>query len=157
MKRTLNPIGSKMIFPLISIIFSCVYLRQVADIPAQDALLVKPVAIVLIIVASISIVLEFRKMKMADSKIEASTPAPGKSKSKVLLFLAGSALYIALLTPLGFLLSTALFIGIMSWFLGVRRKKLLIGVSIATPLVLYFLFQVLLEVPLPPGLLQFLY
>ncbi len=154
MKKGFIPFSSGMVFPLVAILFSAVYLRQVTDISAQDALLVKPVAFILIGLAAATLILEFRK---ARNRPETFVKPVFRIPLKVVFFIVSCSVYLAVLTRLGFIPSTALFIAAVSWFLGVRKMKTLIGVAVIVPLVLYLLFQVLLEVPLPAGILQFLY
>ncbi|MGB9698677.1 MAG: tripartite tricarboxylate transporter TctB family protein [Thermodesulfobacteriota bacterium] len=61
--------------------------------------------------------------------------------------------YAILLNSLGFLISTFLFLII--WMVVIERLswKTIFGVSIATTIVLFLIFGLLLEVPLPKGLL----
>lgn len=64
------------------------------------------------------------------------------------------AVALTLLEALGFLLSAALYTGVVIFGLGVRSWRILIFVSIVTPLMLYTIFGVWLKVPLPAGILD---
>ncbi|MCP3031638.1 tripartite tricarboxylate transporter TctB family protein [Halobacillus sp. A1] len=63
--------------------------------------------------------------------------------------------YILLFELLGFLITTALFIISCSTFLGYRQWKTSILVSIIFPGVLYYVFNYLLQIRLPQGILPF--
>ena len=63
--------------------------------------------------------------------------------------------YIVLVVPLGFIISTALFSFSIIWLLGGTRKQALIY-ALPISLLIYVLFSYLLKVPLPKGILQFI-
>lgn len=71
------------------------------------------------------------------------------------LFLAALLIYILLLKPVGFVLTTIAFIICMTWFLGGTRKQAVIA-SIPMSLIVYIVFSFILKVPLPKGILPFL-
>jgi putative tricarboxylic transport membrane protein len=64
-------------------------------------------------------------------------------------------LYYLLFQPLGFLLSSLLFMLGFLTFLGVRRWYVVVPLSILVPLCVYLLFKTILGAPLPEGLLYF--
>ena len=64
-------------------------------------------------------------------------------------------LYYLLFQPLGFLLSSLLFMLGFLMFLGVRRWYVVLPLSILVPLCVYLLFKTILGAPLPDGLLYF--
>jgi putative tricarboxylic transport membrane protein len=64
-------------------------------------------------------------------------------------------LYYLLFQPLGFLLSSVLFMLGFLTFLGVRRWYVVLPLSILVPLCVYLLFKTILGAPLPDGLLYF--
>lgn len=69
---------------------------------------------------------------------------------------AGSiAAYILLFEPLGFLISTAVYIFGASWYLGYRRHWANALVSVGVPAVLYVTMSEFLDVALPTGPLPF--
>ncbi|QVQ54559.1 tripartite tricarboxylate transporter TctB family protein [Spiractinospora alimapuensis] len=67
------------------------------------------------------------------------------------LFAASAAVYIALITPLGFLLSTTLYTVLTTWYLGYRRHLVNLAVSAGVTAVLYFGMTEGLNVVLPSG------
>jgi hypothetical protein len=64
--------------------------------------------------------------------------------------------YVLLLTPLGYFISTMLFVAALLPLLRVRRVGMIVGCALGVPLVLQTLFEKLLGVPLPGGLLDLL-
>ena len=63
--------------------------------------------------------------------------------------------YYILFQPLGFLLSSALFMLAFLIFLGTRKWYALLFLSTLVPLSIYILFKTILGAPLPEGLLYF--
>jgi len=64
-------------------------------------------------------------------------------------------LYYLLFQPLGFLLSSLLFMLGFLTFLGVRKWHVILPLSVLVPLCVYLLFKTILGAPLPDGLLYF--
>jgi putative tricarboxylic transport membrane protein len=62
--------------------------------------------------------------------------------------------YILILEPVGYLLSTVVFFGVVAWGLGSRNYRALLLLSVVVPLITYLLFTRALGVYLPNGLLQ---
>lgn len=67
------------------------------------------------------------------------------------LFAGSAAVYIALITPLGFLLSTMLYTALTTWYLGYRRHVVTLAVSVGVTAILYFGMTEGLNVVLPSG------
>jgi putative tricarboxylic transport membrane protein len=81
--------------------------------------------------------------------------ARGRALLKQVLALAVLVAYAYLLEPLGFIVTTLLAVVALGWLLGARlRDATLAGVVIAV--VLFVLFDVLLKLPLPAGMLGLL-
>lgn len=79
-----------------------------------------------------------------------------KSELPVLLTVTAMVLmYIFLLEILGFVIVTILFIFFCSWFLGYRHFKVNAAVSVLFPVTVYYIFNYLLQIRLPNGLLPF--
>jgi putative tricarboxylic transport membrane protein len=79
----------------------------------------------------------------------------GRALLKQLLALVAFVAYAYLLEPLGFLVSTFLAVLVLGWLLGARLWQAgAAGVAIAV--VLFVLFDTLLGLPLPAGVLGFL-
>lgn len=78
---------------------------------------------------------------------------PGRELLVILAVFAMIFVYILLFELIGFVIMTALFIYLCSWFLGYRKWKVNIMVSLLFPLVLYFIFVNALGISLPSGIL----
>jgi hypothetical protein len=72
----------------------------------------------------------------------------------VLRVLVPSAIYVFLISVIGIYVSSALFIGIFMRWLGRFRWHVILPVSIAVPVFLFFMFEVWFKVPLPKGPLE---
>ncbi|GAA4930578.1 hypothetical protein GCM10023224_07880 [Streptomonospora halophila] len=70
-------------------------------------------------------------------------------------FAASIAAYILLFEPLGFLISSAVYVFGASWYLGYRRHWANALVSVGVPASLYFTMSEFLDVALPTGPLPF--
>ncbi|TFJ93262.1 tripartite tricarboxylate transporter TctB family protein [Lentibacillus salicampi] len=88
-----------------------------------------------------------------DKKEESTT---SKSETPALLAVTAMVLaYILLLEVLGFVIVTVLFVFFCSWFLGYKKFKVNATVSILFPVILYYIFNYLLQIRLPAGILPF--
>nr|WP_309098894.1 tripartite tricarboxylate transporter TctB family protein [Fredinandcohnia onubensis] len=99
----------------------------------------------------LSILLYFQK----DNHLQGKTKIPNSENRVILTVLGFVLLFIILLEFLGFILTTAIFIFGNSWFLGYKKWKSNVIVSLAIPLVIYFLFSKFLQISLPQGILPF--
>ncbi|KJS88422.1 MAG: hypothetical protein JM58_01280 [Peptococcaceae bacterium BICA1-8] len=72
--------------------------------------------------------------------------------NQVLLIMLITGVYIAVLNYLGFALSTLIYIFGVMWYLGIRKKIMLILVPTLTTLFVYLVFNQLLLVLLPEGI-----
>lgn len=61
-------------------------------------------------------------------------------------------IYVALTATLGFYISTPLYLLGGMWMLGQRNKKLMIGVAIGTPLIIFLFFDLILGIKIPMGM-----
>jgi putative tricarboxylic transport membrane protein len=75
--------------------------------------------------------------------------------SKVLYVALSVFIYAILLNPLGFVLTTILFIGFLLRAIDPQKWYIVVVVALAASLASYLLFDVLLKVPLPRGPLGF--
>ncbi|MDA2815206.1 tripartite tricarboxylate transporter TctB family protein [Nocardiopsis sp. RSe5-2] len=94
----------------------------------------------------------------APARPAAARPALGRladPRHELALFAASIGLYIALLEPLGFLISTTAYIAATTWYLGYRRHWANALVAVGVSAVLYFAMSDFLRVALPTGPLPF--
>ncbi len=66
-----------------------------------------------------------------------------------------SLLYLLIYKPLGHIVCSILFIGCFFYLLGTRRLVVLVPLSLLVPLLIYIVFRVFLNVPLPEGIFSF--
>jgi len=77
-----------------------------------------------------------------------------KSLTRIVVTFAIMVAYALLLEPLGFVLSSALTAGVLTFYLGNRNILILCVVIIIIPLAIFFIFTRALHVSLPEGLLE---
>ena len=78
----------------------------------------------------------------------------GQALTRILKALGALCLYVLILEHLGFMLTTFLFM-VLVLRLEPRRWIFIIPAAIGTTVFFFFLFKVLLKVPLPPGILGY--
>lgn len=126
-------------------------LKEYPYVPVDSDLVPKLLGYLLI---GLAVLLFFDKSSETEEEKE-KRKVPGK---ELLVLLAVGVMilaYIFLLEILGFLLATALFVFFCSWFLGYEKWKSNLLVSLIFPSVLYYLFNYLLQIRLPQGILPF--
>jgi putative tricarboxylic transport membrane protein len=85
----------------------------------------------------------------AEEEGEPEEPAPLRMVAVLIL----GVVYVIVLGPLGYIVATAATLFALMLVLGLRNPLRAAGVGIAMTLVLYSFFDLLLEVPLPEGIL----
>jgi putative tricarboxylic transport membrane protein len=113
------------------------------------------VGVLLIVLATINLVLGIKNLKKARSD-GAQADGPVSNYKKVALTLLFITIYTTGLAPIGFLISSFLFLCAQIFLLAPKekRKPVVIGVSaVACTGVIYFLFQIVFKVNLPSGIL----
>ena len=109
----------------------------------------------LILVALSLILLISRLLRKRDEADSAGEPMPrGQALTRILKALGALCLYVLILEHLGFMLTTFLFM-VLVLRLEPRRWIFIIPAAIGTTAFFFFLFKVLLKVPLPPGILGY--
>ncbi|MDN4609190.1 tripartite tricarboxylate transporter TctB family protein [Sporosarcina highlanderae] len=104
----------------------------------------------------LSILLFFIKDEPKDGEDSGqSEPFFNADRKMILLFGGLILLYIIFLEWLGFLLTTALFIFTSTFALGYKKHVTNIVVAIAIPIAFYYLFNYVLKISLPKGILPF--
>ena len=78
-----------------------------------------------------------------------------RSSRKLLYIIGLSVLYVLLIKPLGFVVSTFLFLAGSMALLEVKDKRLAVLVPILTVVIIYVVFKILLKVQIPVGILGF--
>jgi putative tricarboxylic transport membrane protein len=79
-----------------------------------------------------------------------------KGAQRILLSIAVMIVYCAVLKPVGFIIATIPFIMFFMFLLGNRKKLQFVWVPVAITFSVYFVFEKLLVLSLPSGLLSFI-
>ncbi len=148
-------VNSSMFWILIGVFF-CIgglhYGIRRSGIPGPGFL---PFVTGLILVALSVTLLVARLLKRRDRAGSIGKPMPrGEAFRRILIVLGALCLYVVLLEPLGFLLTTVLFM-IVILRLEPRRWTFILPVAVGATVFFFVLFKVLLRVPLPAGLLGY--
>ncbi|MFC7063822.1 tripartite tricarboxylate transporter TctB family protein [Halobacillus seohaensis] len=124
-------------------------LKEYPYVPVDSDLVPKVLGYILIVLA---IFLYFDKS--SETKEEKEKRVIPRKEVLVMLAVGGMIfLYIFLLEIIGFVITTALFIFACSTFLGYRKWVTNILVSLIFPSLLYYVFNYLLQIRLPQGIL----
>lgn len=131
------------------------YIARELQLPAAtgykvgDDLWPKIVLTGLIIMSVVSLVFGWKK------QAEVSVREPHASWTRLLVIIGMSLVYAYSLQYMGFLLLTPFFIGAFMRILGLRKILHLVGLSLPLTAAFFFLFRMVLSVPLPLGLWYF--
>ena len=112
----------------------------------------KIVAMAIIVISAIKLLLTFLSKKSEEAK-KSDEDIMGGLLNIVLL-----AIYVVLFKPLGFILSTFIYLFFQITLLSTEKNRnlILFGIiSVVAPVVIYALFVYVIKMPLPTGLLSF--
>ena len=131
---------------IILLILSIIFTGESLKLRGEEALALSPALFPLIISISIlilSIILIFKSFRERELLKKRDNIKP------LLLIIGVSFLYLFLLPRLHFIVSSILYLLSFLFILGERRWKLILPISLITPLLIYFIFGNLLDVLLP--------
>lgn len=131
---------------IILLILSIIFTGESLKLRGEEALALSPALFPLIISISIlilSIILIFKSFRERELLKKRDNIKP------LLLIIGVSFLYLFLLPRLHFIVSSTLYLLSFLFILGERRWKLILPISLITPLLIYFIFGNLLDVLLP--------
>ena len=145
---------------IIFLIFSLLYISQIGIIkisnfaPIDSAFFPKLLSAIMIILALIEIIVGIRKMKNATQEAEEEEKINYINVIKTFVL---SVIYVAMLQPLGFIISSVLYATSGMIVLCPKEEckpvKFFI-ISAAVSVVIYILFRYALGLVLPPGILK---
>lgn len=144
--------SANKIIALILMVISIVYIIASIRLPDYPYIPVDSDAVPIalgVLLFILSIFLFFQKDNHDKEKI------PKADVVAILTVVGFLLVYIMLLEFLGFLLTTALFLFINTWYMGYRKWVSNLIVSISIPLFIYIVFTEFLEIILPRGILPF--
>lgn len=141
----------RLITPLLMMGWSITYYMQFSKQKAESQLLIRPVFWIVAVLFAIVCCREIAEWKSKRTKV--SSDKSGYEEVKIVATLIGGpAVYLLLLPYIGFVILTPVFLAIAFIYLKASRKKAIILAFGLTAFV-YVTFKVLLNVPLPSGLL----
>lgn len=150
MKNSMK-IGINSIVGLIFLLFSLFVLNVISKLPEGTSLaqsgpgFFPKVIIIIMLIVSVALIIKDLISNKEKSKFEINND----DEIKVVLLIIAIALYIFLLSKIGYVITTAILLIITFWLFGYRNKIKLISLSIATPIIINFVFKALLQVQLP--------
>ncbi|MDW7661884.1 MAG: tripartite tricarboxylate transporter TctB family protein [Bacillota bacterium] len=104
------------------------------------------VLIVLIFFSGLLMLVEYRKMK--NDSVVLLKFEKGDLK-RILLVVTVSFIYLLVIEATGYLIATFGFTAMLLWLFGLRKKVSFAVITIVYPLIIFFVFKMLLKIPLP--------
>lgn len=103
---------------------------------------------------ALSVPLFIRSVRQKETQQEKEEAFPkGKDLKRVVAVALTIVFFIVLLKPLGYAVCSAVLMGAILRFLGLRSWEKIVLISILTAAISYYLFASVLDVPLPRGIL----
>lgn len=124
-------------------VFTYIQSQKIPDTPAEFPILI---AICLFIAAFIQMFMALARRGIKAEKVEHKI-------RPVIIITAMTAIYIFLISYVGYLLSTVLLVYFVIAVLGYKPKKQMLLISCLATLIIFVMFKVVLRVPLPMGIL----
>ncbi len=137
-----------LILSAILIAFSGIVYLMISQLPKEASLYPIFVTTLLLVLSVIQLFKTYRNKEEENEK----SPFDGIEKKQMLFVLIASGIYVALINVLGYIGSTALYVAAILIGLKTEKKKSVI-ISIGFCIFIYVLFKILLQVPLPKGLI----
>ncbi|GAA0355700.1 tripartite tricarboxylate transporter TctB family protein [Bacillus horti] len=154
---------NRFIVATLIIVLAGIYFIDVQSLPnVRDKVLISPIFWIMLVFYPIILWQEWRTWKAKEraqqNKATNTKEEPeadeveGKLSKKIVLFMGSIALYLALITSIGFVILTPVFLFALMYILGTRSWKVLLSVSLITTVLLYIFFVIWLGIPLPQGI-----
>ncbi|MFH1705035.1 MAG: tripartite tricarboxylate transporter TctB family protein [Patescibacteria group bacterium] len=119
---------------------------------AESVLFIKPLSIALAI-SFVFVILDAIKVEPTNGGIQVTAPEAAKDSGfldKRRITLAGSLVFYGFgLNYLGFFIPSVLFLSFLFYCFGVRNLWVLLGLASAFPVLLVFVFKILMKLPIP--------
>ncbi|WP_134700805.1 tripartite tricarboxylate transporter TctB family protein [Ammoniphilus sp. YIM 78166] len=139
------------IFSLVFIIFGLFMFLYSNRFPEEAAFWPKVFSVVLVLL-SVGLIIDTLKNP---NREEVKGESPTRNEFVVLGLIVGViVIYMLLLNIVGFFILSILLVGGLLWYLGYRKMIGVLSISIATTVLITVIFQVLLHVPIPQGVLE---
>lgn len=149
---------SSLIVPAIFWTIALVYIYESRNLWEKDAMLLVRWCVVAMAIATVFSLykdLEITKIEDKEAKVSEKAPFFSEKNLKLIVFIAATSLYVYLMTVIGFIIATLLYIAGIMYFLGERKPLVIALVPIGTTAFIYLMFDVWLKISLPAGFLGF--
>ncbi|MFB0972845.1 MAG: tripartite tricarboxylate transporter TctB family protein [Neofamilia sp.] len=146
----------RTIVPTIAMIWATAYFFEVSKLPAENGYLIRPAFYIMLLLYVINTTTEYMewKKKKATEKNVARKMNPEEKNNLIVLgitFLI-TVVYVGLMSKLGFIISTIIYLFLQLYILKTKNKLVLFGLPIILSLVVFFMFTEGFSVPLPRGI-----
>ena len=149
-----------LLVPALAWMFTAAYVAGSRKVLWSDGFQAMRVCIVLLILSTGAVLKSelviMNQEEYFEWKTRERTPVFTEKVRNNLIMFGALALYLILLNPLGFALTTAAFIFFVMYWLGERRLVILCLTPVLTAGILFYLFKYVLYVRLPLGLLKYI-
>ena len=138
------------------LLFAILYLFEIGSLKSvQDKLLVNPIIWIMFLLYPIIIWQDWKEYRKKSSTEEVAPDGESSSRMnrKLLFFILSTFVYLLLMDYVGFIIITILYMPFLMWVLGTTSKKTLIILPIVFTVLMYILFNNLLGIPMPQGIL----
>lgn len=136
--------------PTLILIWAFVYMFGLRDNKPDDLLLIKPVFYLLFLLYIINTTGDIREWRQEKGK-NIDTKAP----KNIYIFIGLVVAYLLLISYLGFIITSILFILANLILFQVKNKYMFIFFPLIITFLLYIVFKILFNIPLPAGFLGF--
>ena len=149
---------SSLIVPGIFWVIALVYIYESRNLWEKDAMLLVRWCVVAMAIATVfSLYKDLEIKKIEDKEVEVTKKAPlfSEKSLKLIVFIAATSIYVYLMTVIGFIFATLLYIAGIMYFLGERKPIVIVLVPLGTTTFIYLMFDAWLKISLPAGILGF--
>lgn len=138
--------GTMSLLALFFYISSLSYNEDVADWPQLFS--------IILIILCIALIVDTKRYPNREKKESDEKNQSIIQIKKVVYATVSSVFYLLILNFVGFLLLTPVFMIYLLWMIGYKSWKLILSTSIGVTLAVIIIFQYLLRVPIPQGILE---
>lgn len=142
----------KLAFPTVAMLWVTYYFIETMSKPESARILIGPLYLLLLVLFALICHADFREYRKMAARPETPVMIDTRAGKAVWLCLVASAIYVAVMPYLGFLLSTTAFLAIGFTSLGAKNRALSFIVAVVFTVALYYFFHTLLYVALPSGI-----
>lgn len=153
--KLITPFIHRIILATAIIVLAAIYFIDVQDLKnPNDRLMIDPIFWIMLILYPVILFMEWRDFKKNQTEAEEVEDEDSYDFTKRIgLFMVAVIIYLVALYYVGFIISTVLFLPSLMWILGTESKVKPLIIAVVATALMFMLFDLLLGVPLPMGLL----